>query len=412
MISKRSPNDVLPGGDRECVATRPRFDQSGTVLDGIVLRENRFCAILSKPPKGSRMTISSCMFVGVNDDLRAIAHAAARLVYPDAEITSANSLDEALQREMRSGELLVLGAARNDELARAAAEKDATGFPRWPIVRLGASGTYDGVEFVPPEEIEVRVLARAFCAVVERHQLALENARLRGDLLAVAYRISHDLRTPLGGILSAGEVVKECLADAVPDQVALATPLFDSAEELGSLIERVSFVLKASAKAAPKQHTAIGDIVWAALQRVELQAVRTNALLIQPDAWPEADCVPTWTEIAFTNLIANGLQHGGTPPRVELSWQQTSSQFRFCVRDNGKGVREEIRTTLFQPFHSLHQLNGSRGLGLSITQRLIELQGGDCGYEPLADGGSRFFFTLPTTDERPAKSGGPKAKGL
>ena len=45
-----------------------------------------------------------------------------------------------------------------------------------------------------------------------------------------------------------------------------------------------------------------------------------------------------------------------------------------------------------------HLLNGSRGIGLSITQRLVELQGGSCGYEPL-ENGSRFFFTLPASDE-------------
>ena len=43
----------------------------------------------------------------------------------------------------------------------------------------------------------------------------------------------------------------------------------------------------------------------------------------------------------------------------------------------------------------LHEPDAAHGLGLSIVQRLMELQGGHCGYEPRLEGGSRFYFTLP-----------------
>src|ERR1700744_1126766 len=103
-----------------------------------------------------------------------------------------------------------------------------------------------------------------------------ENAQLRGDLLAIASRINHDFRTPLGGIISAGGALKEMLADhGLPD--VLVDSIIHSAEELSGLIRRVSFVLKATAKPVPKEPVDMGQIVFTIPQKVELQAVKRQA---------------------------------------------------------------------------------------------------------------------------------------
>jgi len=57
-------------------------------------------------------------------------------------------------------------------------------------------------------------------------------------------------------------------------------------------------------------------------------------------------------------------------------------------------VAPAIEPGLFRPFDQLHLLRAP-GLGLSIVQRLVSLQGGRCGYERLNDGSNRFYFTLP-----------------
>ncbi|MEI9866472.1 MAG: hypothetical protein WDN00_18335 [Limisphaerales bacterium] len=51
---------------------------------------------------------------------------------------------------------------------------------------------------------------------ITQDQLLRENARLRGDLLTIAVRVSHDLRTPLGGIVNTGELLKEILVEKEP----------------------------------------------------------------------------------------------------------------------------------------------------------------------------------------------------
>src|ERR1700722_9320511 len=87
---------------------------------------------------------------------------------------------------------------------------------------------------------------------VTQEQLLRENARLRGDLLTVAVRVNHDLRTPLGGIVNTGELLKEILAEKDPAAAALTDSLFTSVDEMSKLISQIRIITKASADPKPK----------------------------------------------------------------------------------------------------------------------------------------------------------------
>ena len=225
--------------------------------------------------------------------------------------------------------------------------------------------------------------------------LTMENSRLRGDLLTVARRVIHDLRTPLGSITAAGEMLKEVFAESDPKSTSLVAPVFASAEELARILDRVGFVLKASAHPDPKLPVPMAEPVTVALQRLERRIVLSKASITQPSDWPIVSGVARWLETIWWNFLANSLQYGGPTPRINLHWRESDGQFRFWIVDSGSGVLPEARQHLFQPFHTLHEMNSTRVFGLSIVQRLVELQGGSCGYEGIADGGACFYFTLP-----------------
>lgn len=237
-----------------------------------------------------------------------------------------------------------------------------------------------------------------------RDELLQENARLRGDLLTIASRISHDLRTPLGGIVNTGELLKEILVEKEPAAAALADSLFTSVDEMSKLIGQIRFLTKASADPKPKERVNMAEIISRVLQRLESRILKKSATVTQPDSWLEVDGVPDWLEFIWWNLVVNALQHTGQKTAIELSWQQVKAGFRFQVCDNGGGILPERCKRLFQPFHLLHEPDATGGLGLSIVQRLVELQGGNCGYEPLPAGGSLFFFTLPAVTSPAAVS--------
>ena len=228
----------------------------------------------------------------------------------------------------------------------------------------------------------------------EHDRLVQDNARLRGDLLTVATRISHDLRAPLGGITSTGEILREILAEKDPASAALMDSLFTSVDELTRLIKSVSAVTKASAHPRAKGKVRMGEIVSGVLERLESRTLKRRAAIVQPASWPEVDGVDSWLEVIWWNLLANALQHAGDSPQIEFGWREETGKIQFWISDNGPGAPADRRGKLFQPFDSLHEPNSRQGLGLSVVRRLVELQGGDCGYEANPKGGARFFFTL------------------
>ncbi|HEY2574201.1 MAG TPA: HAMP domain-containing sensor histidine kinase [Verrucomicrobiaceae bacterium] len=231
-------------------------------------------------------------------------------------------------------------------------------------------------------------------------ELAREIERLRGDLLTISRRICHDLRSPISGILTAGELAAELLAEKVPSAAELTQPIFRSVEALTRLIERLSLITRASVHPVVKTSVSMKEVVQRARQRFEAMLYKKDVIIAEPEVWPEVEGVESWLEVIWWNLLANALEHAGDPARVELGWAQQDREFQFWVCDNGGGVPKEKCSRLFQPFDSLHQPNAARGLGLPIVQRLVNLQSGHCGYEPRSQGGSRFFFTLPVTEDR------------
>jgi signal transduction histidine kinase len=205
------------------------------------------------------------------------------------------------------------------------------------------------------------------------------------------------LRTPLGGIVNTGELLQEILLEKEPAAAALADSLFTSVDEMSKLISQIRVITKASADPKPKARVNLAEIVSGVLQRLESRILKKSATVAEPAAWPEVNGVADWLEFIWWNFLANALQHAGEKPQIELSWQKEKNGFRFQVCDNGGGVPAAGRARLFQPFDSLHKPDSGFGLGLSVVQRLVDLQGGSCGCEPNPQGGSCFFFTLPAT---------------
>src|ERR1700722_17537795 len=194
-----------------------------------------------------------------------------------------------------------------------------------------------------------------------KKELSLEeqNARLRGDLLTVASRVSHDLRTPLGGIITATEVLREILAGQ-KESLPLTKAILDSEDDMTRLIKQISFVTRATAQPSPKEPVHMGKIVSETLQRLESRILKKNATIVEPASWPQINGVEVWLEAIWENFLTNALQYTSRNPRIEISWHEENSFCRFAISDNGGGVPEHIRRGLFQPFHLLYKPDGAK----------------------------------------------------
>jgi signal transduction histidine kinase len=99
-------------------------------------------------------------------------------------------------------------------------------------------------------------------------------------------------------------------------------------------------------------------------------------------------------ERVFFNLLLNGCEAGGVPPRVGVAITGDERQLECRVWDNGTGIPASIRSTLFDPFVSVGK-SGGTGLGLTIASKLICDHGGEILIEETSSSGTTLLIRLP-----------------
>ena len=337
----------------------------------------------------------SLLLVGGDEAFVGPARAAHELAFPGDPIVATRTIDEALAAETGAGlQLAVLADPDAAGLQRAVAALDEAGLPRWGVIARSDREHDDRSETVAPADWSARFVAQAFRSMLARHRLRRENAQLHDDLRSIGTRVAHDLRSPLGGVLTSADLLKEVLAEEAPASVPLVEPVIESVDGLMKLIRQLSLVAKASPEANARTRVNMGVAIWSASQKLERRMIQRGADYKPAETWPDVIGDAAWLEAVWYQLLSNALEHGGEPARIEAGWDRSGDTLRFWVRDDGT-VPLEKRAALFPRFHQLHQPNAPRGLGLAIVRRLVELLGGQCGYEPIEDHGSRFSFTLP-----------------
>jgi signal transduction histidine kinase len=213
---------------------------------------------------------------------------------------------------------------------------------------------------------EVARLAEAFNRSAERIE------RLVGankQLLAAA---SHELRTPLARIRMAIELIK---ADAEP---ARKRELAEDIAELDALIDEI---LLASRLDAVDRLEAAETVDVTALAAEE--AARYGVEVEGEGAAVRGD--PRLLRRMIRNLLENARRHGSPP--IAVTVKRKTDDVELAVRDGGKGVSDDERERVFEPFHA-----GARGsgLGLSIVRQIARRHGGEARCD-----GNRFLVTLP-----------------
>ncbi|GKU27114.1 HAMP domain-containing sensor histidine kinase [Clostridium folliculivorans] len=102
---------------------------------------------------------------------------------------------------------------------------------------------------------------------------------------------------------------------------------------------------------------------------------------------------------AISNIIINALKYN--PPGTSLNFFLIKEEDRITmsIEDDGIGISEEVRKTIFNEFtrgDSARRSDGGSGLGMAITKKVIELHGGNIGIESELGKGTKFIINLPT----------------
>jgi signal transduction histidine kinase/ActR/RegA family two-component response regulator len=248
----------------------------------------------------------------------------------------------------------------------------------------------------------------------DKRQELLRAAALREQFIAT---VSHELRTPMNAILGFNNMLLARVADN-PQAIKILNHTRQSADHLLTVINDVldySQLQAGKIKVQPETF-ALRNTVNTAF---DLFAQRVESMRLQYRCTID-DNVPYWVHAdrhrlmqILVNLLGNAIKftHQG---HVTLRVRRQPLCVHFSVRDSGIGIPEAQQAKIFQRFvqadDDIQSRYGGNGLGLSITQRLVELMGGHIGFESKPGIGSMFWFTLPLVEVAPPQVKVPKLK--
>lgn len=238
----------------------------------------------------------------------------------------------------------------------------------------------------------------------ERKLRAARDAALSADRAKSEFvaKMSHEMRTPLNGILGMVELLSfSKLDDRQASQLEI---IRDSGKALLALIEDVLDLssLEIRAITPVKEPFDLHELAAAVVGGLTIPAEEKGLSLrcsIAPDVPHEGIGDARRLAQLMRNLIANAIKftHRGS---IDLMIaREGKSTLRIDVVDTGPGVPPEQQSRIFQKFHQLEQSrsahDGGVGLGLAICHELVSLFGGEIGVENAATGGAQFWFTVP-----------------
>ncbi|MBW3807208.1 two-component sensor histidine kinase BarA [Aeromonas jandaei] len=245
---------------------------------------------------------------------------------------------------------------------------------------------------------------------------AQEAARVKSEFLA---NMSHELRTPLNGVIGfTRQLLKTSLT---PSQTDYMQTIEKSARNLLGIINDILDFSKLEAGKLQLEHIpfSLRDTLN---ETMHLLGPSAHDKQLELSLRVDADVPDTLTgdpmrlQQVLTNLTGNAIkftERGNVDVHIEqLGSSNHKVKLNVRIRDTGIGISEEQQRQLFQAFNqadsSISRRYGGTGLGLVITQKLVQQMGGQIRFESELDKGSVFSFSLdlevsplPQTDQLP-----------
>jgi signal transduction histidine kinase len=261
-------------------------------------------------------------------------------------------------------------------------------------------------------------------ALEERARDLLEAAREKSQFMV---NVTHELRTPLHGILGLSDLLREGIYGPVTDpQKESIAGIETSARSLLELID--GLLLLARSEAARLELSVAPVAVEDVVGRVAATGrwMRgTKALTIDVDVagdLPEIHTDRGKLAQILLNLLANAIKFTPEGGRVAIEARRAGEGVVVAVRDTGIGIPGEELGRIFEAFHqvdgSSSRAYGGVGLGLTLVRTLARMLEGEVSAESAEGKGSTFTLTLPAritrslsegTSEGPAE--GPESAG-
>jgi two-component system nitrogen regulation sensor histidine kinase GlnL len=224
----------------------------------------------------------------------------------------------------------------------------------------------------------------------------------------MAAMLAHEVKNPLSGIRGAAQLLEQ---NASEDDRELCVLIQEETDRIRNLVERMDMFSERPIDLAGVNIHEVLDHV----RRIALTGFAAHLRIVQdydpslPPVWGNRDQLVQ----ILLNLVKNAAEavdpregeihlvtayHHGVRIAVPGSSERVHLPLQVLVRDNGSGIAEEIRATLFEPFVTTKR--GGQGLGLALVAKLVTDQGGliECDSRP---GRTTFRLSLPAPPRGP-----------
>lgn len=234
-----------------------------------------------------------------------------------------------------------------------------------------------------------------------RHQLRdnvlMEKERYRATLLR---SISHDLRTPLAGIMGTAGVLNDMIAED-DEKAKLVQDISQDAQWLYELVENVLSLTRLRDKETlNKEPEACEEVIEAATRRIRGRSGSRRLGIVIPQECLMVPMNVRLIEQVLVNLLDNAVKHTPDNGEIGILLEQRGGEAVFTVLDNGNGILNEDLPHVFELFYTKHGVNTDKrkgmGIGLAICEAIVKAHGGSISaMNRDGGGGAKFQFTLP-----------------
>jgi len=231
---------------------------------------------------------------------------------------------------------------------------------------------------------------------------ALAASRMKSIFLA---NMSHELRTPLTAVIGFSELLVDGkVGTLTAEQLDFTHDILANGKHLLGLINDVLDLARVESGTMPfhPEQICLPDLIRETIAGLRLVAAQRDITLttdVQMSAI-EIFLDPQKLKQVLLNYVSNALKFTPAGGRVTVHAHfEEGTTFRLEVEDTGIGIAPHDIARLFQDFHQLDgglskEVQGT-GLGLALTKRLVEAQGGKVGVVSHPGKGSRFYADLP-----------------
>lgn len=217
-----------------------------------------------------------------------------------------------------------------------------------------------------------------------------------------AYAAFHDLQEPLRMVSSYLRLLENRHGDEL-DKDAIGFPKFavDDADRMRGMVTSLLEYSQVSTLGEPLEPTDTEMVIDAVLDGLQGRVNETDATTTT-DELPTVNADAEQLALVFENLLSNALTYSGdAAPRVHVSAKRTDEMWQFSVTNEGTGIHPELHNQIFTVFENLNaneDLSDGKGagIGLALTEQIIERHGGDIWVDSeVGEGGFSFSRFVP-----------------